>query len=80
MNRNTTNTDIEVPIPGVTLDYDTAAFKAALEVGGHRFEVIAQTSGLPAILVAEDGSLIGGADFRRDGTADGGDLPPGQRK
>ncbi len=80
MNRNG-RTDIEIPIPGVTLDYDTEALAAALLARGHPDPVgiIAQTSGLSLILVTEDG-LVGGADLRRDGAVGGSDLPPGKKK
>jgi len=70
MNRNG-RTDIETPIPGVTLDYDTDAMKAALEARGHIVGVIAQTSGLSIIHVLDKTQLVGGADLRRDGTVSG---------
>ena len=76
MNRNG-RTDLETPIPGVTLDYDSATLRAELEARGHPVGVIEQTSGLSLILVTEDG-LVGGADMRRDGAVGGSDLPPGQ--
>lgn len=78
MNRNG-STDIETPIPGVTLDYDAEALKAALEARGHPVNIREQTSGLSLILL-QDGLLIGGADQRRDGLADGADLPPGKTR
>ena len=75
MNRNTRNSDLEVPIPGVTLDYDIAALAAALEARGHNVGQIAQTSGLSVIRVDRnaDGTvtLVGGGDGRRDGTVGG---------
>jgi gamma-glutamyltranspeptidase/glutathione hydrolase len=52
MNRNG-RTDIETPIPGVTLDYDSAALAAALEARGHPVGVIAQESGLSIIQVVD---------------------------
>jgi hypothetical protein len=52
MNRNG-RTDIETPIPGVTLDYDTDALKVALETRGHSVGVIAQESGLSIVQVLE---------------------------
>ena len=58
MNRNG-RTDIETPIPGVTLDYDTDAMKAALEARGHIVGVIAQTSGLSIIHVLDEESKKG---------------------
>jgi gamma-glutamyltranspeptidase/glutathione hydrolase len=80
MNRNG-STDFEAPIPGVTLDYDTDAMKAALLELGHPISSSnprALTSGLSIIQVLEGKSkksskisLIGGADHRRDGTVSG---------
>jgi len=58
MNRNG-RTDIETPIPGVTLDYDTDAMKAALEARGHTVGVITQTSGLSIIHVLDKESKKG---------------------
>ena len=68
-NRNG-STDIEEPIPGVTLDYDAAGLEAALEARGHNVNVRSLTSGLGVIQVAPD-VLLGGADLRRDGTVGG---------
>jgi gamma-glutamyltranspeptidase/glutathione hydrolase len=68
-NRNGT-TDLEEPIPGVTLDYDAEALKAKLEDRGHPVSIRSLTSGLSMILI-EDGLLIGGADQRRDGSIGG---------
>ncbi|MBT8408209.1 MAG: gamma-glutamyltransferase, partial [Alphaproteobacteria bacterium] len=74
MNRNG-STDIETPIPGVTLDYDAEALFAALEARGHPVNIREQTSGLSIIRVdrGSDGgiTLVGGADQRRDGTVGG---------
>jgi gamma-glutamyltranspeptidase/glutathione hydrolase len=85
MNRNG-RTDIETPIPGVTLDYDAAALATALKERGHSnptvpleersVGIIAQTSGLSIIQVLEGNNrnktiLVGGADQRRDGTVGG---------
>ena len=78
MNRNG-STDLETPIPGVTLDYDAEALAAALEARGHPVNIRTQTSGLSLIQV-DDGNLIGGADQRRDGAIGGSDLPPGKAK
>ena len=69
LNRNG-STDIEEPIPGVTLDYDAAALQAALEDRGYRVNIRSLTSGLGVIQVVPDG-LLGGADFRRDGKVGG---------
>ncbi|MFK7893799.1 MAG: gamma-glutamyltransferase family protein [Granulosicoccus sp.] len=78
MNRNG-RTDIEAPIPGLTLDYDAEALQQALLERGHSnggaegetsVGVIQQTSGLSIINVTGR-TLIGGADKRRDGTAAG---------
>lgn len=72
MNRNG-RTDIEEPIPGITLDYDAAALQQALIDRGHsgpenpNVGVITQTSGL-SIINVQRRKLIGGADKRRDGT------------
>ena len=106
MNRNG-RTDLETPIPGVTLDYDANALADALKLRGHSnpsapleqraVGIIEQTSGLSIIQVVsksrsshddeeehhgrhEDSRhkrghhktlLIGGADYRRDGTVGG---------
>ena len=78
LNRNG-STDIEIPIPGVTLDYDAVALGAALEAKGQSVNIRALTSGLSIIQVGDD-TLIGGGDLRRDGTVGGTDLPPGQPK
>ena len=79
MNRNG-QTDIEAPLPGITLDYDAEALAVVLEEQfGHSgpdspgVGVIEQTSGLSIIEVGPDNTLIGGADKRRDGTVIGGD-------
>lgn len=68
-NRNGSTT-IEIPIPGVTLDYDVDALAAALEARGHPVVITGLTSGLSVIHVTDDG-LVGGADHRRDGTVGG---------
>jgi len=84
MNRNG-RTDVETPIPGVTLDYDAEALATALvEQRGHSGPEnptvgnIAQTSGLSVIEVTKvrrGGKLrtryVGGGDKRRDGTVAG---------
>lgn len=69
LNRNG-STDIEDPIPGVTLDYDALALEAALEAMGHSVNVRGLTSGLSIIHVDGD-QLVGGGDGRRDGTVGG---------
>lgn len=69
-NRNTTTTEIEDPIPGVTWDYDAPALAAALEARGHTVSIATLTSGLSVIEVG-DGVLVGGADHRRDGAVGG---------
>lgn len=76
MNRNG-RTDIEIPIPGVTLSYDAEALAQALIDKGHsmidsetQVGIIAQTSGLSIIQVTGDG-FVGGGDLRRDGTVGG---------
>jgi len=68
-NRNG-STNLEEPIPGVTIDYDVAALAAALEARGHPVSVGALTSGLSVIQVTDDG-FVGGADQRRDGSVGG---------
>ena len=53
MNRNG-STDIEEPIPGVTLDYDAAALQAALQARGHPANnPRALTSGLSVIQIVD---------------------------
>jgi len=79
MNRNGT-TDIEEPLPGITVDYDAVALQQGLLERGHsnggsdpetaQVGIIAQTSGLSIINVTGR-ELIGGADKRRDGTVEG---------
>ena len=67
------STDIEDPIPGVTLDYDAEALKATLEVDFDYVtpvDITGLTSGLSVIQIG-DGVLIGGADQRRDGAVGG---------
>lgn len=76
MNRNG-RTDLEEPIPGVTLDYDPGVLAKELidDFGYSAIGIIAQTSGLSIIQVVESHngktSLVGGADKRRDGTVGG---------
>ena len=79
MNRNG-RTDLEAPIPGVTVDYGTDDLANALTGRGHDVGFAAQTSGLSIIQVVRTGSgrvrgprrvLVGGADKRRDGTVGG---------
>ena len=77
MNRNG-RTDIEEPIPGITLDYDAEELARVLvEERGHsgpdnpEVGIIEQTSGLSVIEVRDDGTLVGGGDKRRDGTVAG---------
>jgi gamma-glutamyltranspeptidase/glutathione hydrolase len=67
---NNGSTALEPPIPGVTLDYDVAALRAALEARGHPVMVTEQASGLSVIQVTSEG-LVGGADYRRDGSIGG---------
>lgn len=103
-NRNG-RTDIETPIPGVTLDYDAEALAAELKALGHSdpdvpleersVGIVTQTSGLSIIQIQKTDDwrehrdkyrkkhseryckkycqklLIGGADYRRDGTVGG---------
>lgn len=51
MNRNGSTTDIEIPIPGITLDYDSQALADALKERGHTVRTLAQGSGLSLIEV-----------------------------
>ena len=69
-NRNS-DTEIEEPQPGITLDYDFDALFEALELRNHTVVPRGgETSGLSIIQVTDDG-FLGGADPRRDGTAGG---------
>ena len=52
-NRNG-STSIERPIPGITLDYDSAALETELEARGHNARVTSMTSGLSIIQVLQD--------------------------
>jgi gamma-glutamyltranspeptidase/glutathione hydrolase len=74
MNRNG-RTDLETPIPGVTLDYDAETLADELRARDHTVGIISQESGLSIIQVVEsdDGKtyFVGGADKRRDGTVGG---------
>ena len=84
MNRNG-RTDLEAPIPGVTLDYDAEALAAELILRGHSdptvppedrsVGIITQTSGLSIIQVVRSNKgntyYVGGADKRRDGSVGG---------
>ena len=55
MNRNG-RTDLEEPIPGITLDYDAQALADELIARGHPVGIIEQTSGLSIIQVVESDS------------------------
>ena len=74
MNRNG-RSDIETPIPGITLDYDAEGLADALRARNHNVGIITQTSGLSIIQVVQNGDdgtvLVGGADKRRDGAVGG---------
>ncbi len=66
-----TGTELETPIPGITLDYDRAALRVLLDARGHLTrDSNTLTSGLSIIHIDGD-QLIGGADYRRDGTVGG---------
>lgn len=78
MSRNG-RTDIEAPLPGITIDYDAQMLADKLLKRGHSnggasgetsVGIISQTSGLSIINVGAR-YLIGGADKRRDGTVGG---------
>ncbi|WP_305042830.1 gamma-glutamyltransferase family protein [Geoalkalibacter sp.] len=78
-------TELEAPLPGVTLDYDVQALATALMARGHSdpaaalqerlVDIVAHTSGLAIIQVVRSATgqavLIGGADQRRDGAVGG---------
>lgn len=84
MNRNG-RTELETPIPGITLDYDAEALAAELVQRGHSdptlpveqrsVGIIPLASGLSMIQVVDSGEkgrrLVGGADMRRDGAVGG---------
>jgi gamma-glutamyltranspeptidase/glutathione hydrolase len=55
----------------VELEKDTPAarFQDALEAKGHKVKIVHMTSGLHGIEVMPDGTLVGGADPRREGVA-----------
>ncbi len=66
-----TGTELETPIPGITLNYDREALRDALNDRGHvTRDSNTLTSGLSIIHIDGD-RLIGGADKRRDGTVGG---------
>ncbi len=71
LNRNG-STDIEEPIPGVTVDYDAEALRNEL-VGNFGYGTVnirSLTSGL-SIIQVDDDEFVGGADQRRDGAVGG---------
>ncbi len=73
LNRNG-STDIEEPIPGVTVNYDAEALKDEL-VKEFRYvtnpvNIRSLTSGL-SIIQVDDDEFVGGADQRRDGAVGG---------
>ncbi len=70
-NRNS-YTQLETPIPGVTIDYDADALSEQLldEYKYSDVRIGSMTSGLSNIQVLES-ELIGGADHRRDGAVGG---------
>jgi len=71
INRNTATTEVEEPIPGVTLGFDRDALVDALEARKYDVGTLGgEGSGLSIIQVTDDG-LLGGADQRRDGTVGG---------
>ena len=71
LNRNTSSTEVEVPIPGITTDFDRDALVQALQARGYVVAPLAgEGSGLSVIQVTDHG-LLGGADKRRDGTVGG---------
>lgn len=69
-NRNG-STELEAPIPGITIDYDRDGLVEELKNRDHPIgSTTALTSGL-SIIHVDGNRLIGGADKRRDGTVDG---------
>lgn len=80
LNRNGP-TELEVPKPGITVDYDYDRLKAALEARNHTVIALGgEGSGLGIIEVLDTG-FVGGADPRRDGTVAGRDMgsqPPAE--
>jgi gamma-glutamyltranspeptidase/glutathione hydrolase len=56
MNRNG-RTDLEIPVPGITLDYDAAALASELIARGHAVGIITQESGLSIIQVVESDTV-----------------------
>jgi gamma-glutamyltranspeptidase/glutathione hydrolase len=65
------DTEIEVPQPGITDDYDYYALFVALSARGHSVQPRGfETSGLSIVQVLADG-FLGGADPRRDGSVGG---------
>lgn len=66
------DTELEPPTAGITTEYDFEAVSASLEAKNH---VVAarggETSGLSIIQILDDGTFLGGADPRRDGSAGG---------
>ena len=69
MNRNG-RTELERPVPGVTVDYDAEALARVLAARGHGVDFVEQVSGL-GVIQAIGGGFLGGADRRRDGAVGG---------
>lgn len=69
MNRNG-KTELEAPIPTITVNYDAEALAALLAERGHDATVSPLTSGLSVIAV-EKSRYVGGRDLRRDGAVGG---------
>jgi gamma-glutamyltranspeptidase / glutathione hydrolase len=66
------DTELEPVMENITSEYDEATLTSQLEGLGHVVvERGGETSGLSLIAISSDGTLSGGADPRRDGTAGG---------
>lgn len=65
-------TELEPVMEDLTSSYDESTLTSELEELGHVVvERGGETSGLSLIAISDDGSIYGGADPRRDGTAGG---------
>lgn len=65
-------TELEPVMEDLTSSYDEATLTSELEGLGHVVvERGGETSGLSLIAISDDGTIYGGADPRRDGTAGG---------
>jgi gamma-glutamyltranspeptidase/glutathione hydrolase len=76
-NNNAIVTSLEVPKPGVTIEYNITELTEELEARGHGVAEADLTSGLSVIIISEDDTMAGGADGRREGTVGGSDSVDG---